>query len=124
MSDMPQRVVATDEARKLIHELSEKHGKLMFHQSGGCCDGSAPMCLLDGELILGGSDVCLGSIDGMSFYMSDAQYASWKHTQLIIDVIPGNGGMFSLERPTGKRFLTRSRLFDEAELRQLGELPH
>ncbi|AJX00387.1 DUF779 domain-containing protein [Burkholderia gladioli] len=120
MSELPQRVVATDAARKLIQTLSEKHGKLMFHQSGGCCDGSAPMCLQDGELIIGGSDVCLGSIEGMSFYMSDSQYESWKHTQLIVDVIPGNGGMFSLEQPTGMRFLTRSRLFSDEELQQLG----
>jgi uncharacterized protein (DUF779 family) len=119
MSDSPPRVVATDAARQLIQELSRKHGQLMFHQSGGCCDGSAPMCLQDGELIVGGGDVRLGEIEGMAFYMSDAQYVSWRHTQLIIDVIPGTGGMFSLEGTSGLRFLTRSRLFTDDELSRL-----
>lgn len=119
MSDSPPRVVATDAARQLIQELSRKHGQLMFHQSGGCCDGSAPMCLQEGELIVGSGDVRLGEIEGMAFYMSDAQYASWRHTQLIIDVIPGTGGMFSLEGTSGLRFLTRSRLFTDDELSRL-----
>ncbi|GAB7537960.1 DUF779 domain-containing protein [Burkholderia sp. 22PA0099] len=119
MSDSPPRVVATDAARQLIQELSRKHGQLMFHQSGGCCDGSAPMCLQEGELIVGGGDVRLGEIEGMAFYMSDSQYASWQHTQLIIDVTPGIGGMFSLEGTSGLRFLTRSRLFTEDELSRL-----
>ncbi|MEK6350932.1 MAG: DUF779 domain-containing protein [Burkholderia sp.] len=119
MSDSPPRVVATDAARQLIRELSRKHGQLMFHQSGGCCDGSAPMCLQEGELIVGSGDVRLGEIEGMAFYMSDAQYASWRHTQLIVDVIPGTGGMFSLEGTSGQRFLTRSRLFTEDELSRL-----
>ncbi|MBN3722786.1 DUF779 domain-containing protein [Burkholderia sp. Ac-20379] len=122
MSDSPPRVVATDAARQLIQALSRKHGQLMFHQSGGCCDGSAPMCLQEGELIVGSGDVRLGEIEGMAFYMSDAQYASWRHTQLIIDVIPGTGGMFSLEGTSGLRFLTRSRLFTDDELSRLDAL--
>jgi uncharacterized protein (DUF779 family) len=88
---------------------------MLFHQSGGCCDGSAPMCFPEGDFMVGSSDVRLGSIAGVPFYMSESQFEYWQHTQLIIDAVPGNGGMFSLERPTGLRFLTRSRLFDDAE---------
>jgi len=109
------RVLATDAALALIIKLKSKHGPLMFHQSGGCCDGSAPMCFPEGELLVGDGDVRLGEIGGCPFYMSAAQYEYWKHTQLIIDVVPGRGGMFSLEGPEGLRFLTRSRLFSEAE---------
>jgi uncharacterized protein (DUF779 family) len=87
----------------------------MFHQSGGCCDGSAPMCFPLGDFILGDNDVHLGDIGGVPFYISESQYAYWCHTQLIIDVVPGRGGMFSLEGPTGKRFLTRSRFYEDAE---------
>jgi uncharacterized protein (DUF779 family) len=87
----------------------------MFHQSGGCCDGSAPMCYPRGEFRVGNSDVHLGDLDGHPFYMSEAQFDYWKHTQLIIDVVPGRGGMFSLEGPEGLRFLTRSRLFTDEE---------
>jgi uncharacterized protein (DUF779 family) len=109
------RVLATDAALALIARLKAKHGPLMFHQSGGCCDGSAPMCFSEGELLVGDGDVLLGEIGGCPFYMSAAQYEYWKHTQLIIDVVPGRGGMFSLEGPEGLRFLTRSRLFDDEE---------
>jgi len=109
------RVLATDSALALIAKLKAKHGPLMFHQSGGCCDGSAPMCFPEGELLVGDSDVLLGAIGGCPFYMSAAQYDYWKHTQLIIDVVPGRGGMFSLEGPEGLRFLTRSRLFSDEE---------
>ena len=109
------RVLATDATLALIARLKAKHGSLMFHQSGGCCDGSAPMCFPAGELLVGDSDVLLGEIGGCPFYMSAAQYAYWKHTQLIIDVVPGRGGMFSLEGPEGLRFLTRSRLFSDEE---------
>ena len=109
------RVLATDPALALIAKLKAKHGPLMFHQSGGCCDGSAPMCFPEGELLVGDSDVLLGAIGGCPFYMSAAQYDYWKHTQLIIDVVPGRGGMFSLEGPEGLRFLTRSRLFSDEE---------
>ena len=109
------RVLATDEALALIAKLKAKHGPLMFHQSGGCCDGSSPMCFPEGELLVGDGDVLLGEIGGCPFYMSAAQYEYWKHTQIIIDVVPGRGGMFSLEGPEGLRFLTRSRLFDDEE---------
>ena len=109
------QVVATDAALALIAELQGRHGDLMFHQSGGCCDGSAPMCFALGEFILSDNDVHLGDIGGVPFYISESQYAYWSHTQLIIDVVPGRGGMFSLEGPTGKRFLTRSRFYADAE---------
>ena len=109
------RVLATDAALALIAKLKAKHGPLIFHQSGGCCDGSSPMCFPDGELLVGDSDVLLGEIGGCPFYMSAAQYEYWQHTQLIIDVVPGRGGMFSLEGPEGLRFLTRSRLFSDEE---------
>jgi len=106
-----EKVVATEAALQLIEKLKTKYGPLMFHQSGGCCDGSSPMCYPQGELIVGDSDVLLGHIGGCPFYISNAQYEYWKHTQLIIDVVPGRGGMFSLEGPEGVRFLTRSRVF-------------
>lgn len=102
------KVVATPAALELIEKLKDKHGPLMFHQSGGCCDGSAPMCYQLGELMVGDQDILLGEIGGCPFYIGAAQYESWKHTQLIIDVVPGRGGMFSLEGPEGLRFLTRS----------------
>ncbi len=115
-----QRVLATDAALALIAKLAGQHGPLMFHQSGGCCDGSAPMCYPAGEFRVGASDVQLGEIGGAPFYMSAAQFEYWKHTQLIIDVVPGRGGMFSLEGPEGLRFLTRSRLFTDEEMATLG----
>lgn len=107
------KVVATEATLDLIERLKTKYGPLMFHQSGGCCDGSAPMCFMAGEFKIGGQDVYLGDIGAMPFYMGAAQYEYWKHTQLIIDVVPGRGGGFSLESPEGVRFLTRSRLFSE-----------
>jgi uncharacterized protein len=113
------RVIATEKALELIARLREKHGALMFHQSGGCCDGSAPMCFKADELLVGGSDERLGEIGGCPFFMSSAQFAYWKHTQLVIDVVPGRGGMFSLEGVEGVRFLTRSRVFTDAELAEL-----
>ncbi len=113
------RVLATDAALELIDRLKAKHGPLMFHQSGGCCDGSSPMCYPDGDLLVGASDVQLGEIGGCPFYMSAAQFEYWQHTQLIIDVVPGRGGMFSLEGPEGVRFLTRSRLFTDEEVAAL-----
>ncbi|PIC86026.1 acetaldehyde dehydrogenase [Sporosarcina sp. P20a] len=116
---MPDRVVATEEALALIELLKEKHGPLMFHQSGGCCDGSSPMCYEDGDLIVGNQDVLLGHIGGMPFYMMKSQFEYWKHTQLIIDVVDGRGGMFSLEGVEGKRFLTRSRAFTDEEYKEL-----
>jgi len=115
-----KKVIATDAALALIETVRSKHGPVMFHQSGGCCDGSSPMCYAQGEFLIGDSDVWLGEIGGAPFYMSRAQYDYWKNTQLIIDVVPGRGGMFSLEGPEGKRFLTRSRLFTEEERCALG----
>ena len=115
------RVSATPAALALIAQLQAKHGALLFHQSGGCCDGSAPMCFPANEFLVGDVDVKLGDIGGVPFYMSQPQFAYWEHTHLIIDAIPGSGGMFSLERPTGLRFLTRSRLFTDAELAALQE---
>ncbi len=112
---LPPRVVATEAALALIERLAAKHGPLLFHQSGGCCDGSAPMCFARGELLVGDSDKLLGEIGGQPFYMGLAQFAAWRHTQLIIDVVPGRGGMFSLEGVEGVRFLTRSRVFTDEE---------
>ena len=117
------RVVATDAAIALIEKLVAEHGAVLFHQSGGCCDGSAPMCFPANEFIVGGSDVKLGDIAGVPFYMSESQFEYWQHTQLVIDCVPGNGGMFSLERPTGLRFLTRSRLFTDEENAWLDKHP-
>jgi uncharacterized protein (DUF779 family) len=118
---MVARVTATQAALDLIETLKAKHGPLMFHQSGGCCDGSAPMCYPLGDLLVGDSDVHLGDIGGCPFYMSRAQFEYWEHTQLTIDVVPGRGGMFSLEGPEGLRFLTRSRLYSDAEWAELSE---
>jgi uncharacterized protein (DUF779 family) len=118
---MTERVVATEAALQLIEKLKSKYGPLMFHQSGGCCDGSSPMCYPLGEFLVGDSDVQLGAIGACPFYMSSSQFAYWEHTQLIIDVVPGRGGMFSLEGPEGLRFLTRSRLYTEAEWSELSD---
>lgn len=113
------RIKITPEATKWVHKLQEKYGKLMFHQSGGCCDGSSPMCFEDGDFKIGESDVLLGHIEGCPFYMSRDQYEYWKHTQLTLDVTPGRGSSFSLEIPYGIRFLIRSRLFTDAEWEQV-----
>jgi uncharacterized protein (DUF779 family) len=113
-------VTATPAALELIGLLKSKHGSLMFHQSGGCCDNSAANCLLPGEITIGAGDVYLGEIGGCPFYIGKSQFATWKHTQLIIDVVNGRGGTFSLEGPEGKAFHTRSRLFSAAELAELG----
>lgn len=114
-----ERVLATEAALDLIGMLKDKHGPLMFHQSGGCCDGSAPMCYPLGEFRVGGSDVKLGAIGTSPFYMSAAQFEYWRHTQLIIDVVKGRGSGFSLEAPEGYRFLTRSRVFSDEEAMRL-----
>ena len=116
---MIERVLATPQAAKLIETLKVEHGDLMFHQSGGCCDGSTPMCFQKGEFLTGDSDVLLGYIANCPFYMGKKQFEYWKHTQLIIDVVEGRGGMFSIEGPTGYRFLTRSRLFTDEENEKL-----
>jgi uncharacterized protein (DUF779 family) len=115
MSEPVLRVTATDSALALIKTLQGKHGPLMFHQSGGCCDGSAPMCYPQSDFIVGDYDKLLGHIGGVPFYISGPQFEYWQHTALIIDVVPGRGGMFSLEGPEGLRFLTRSRLFTDDE---------
>lgn len=125
MNQALSRVVGTDAALQMIEELRDKHGPLMFFQSGGCCDGSTPMCFPAGEFDLSDSDVYLGNLAGAPFYMGLEQFAYWEHTQLIIDVVAGNGGMFSLDNGTGRRFLTRSRLFTDEEFAQLSpQLPH
>ena len=113
---MVERVLVTAAALEVIERLSAKHGALMFHQSGGCCDGSAPMCYPAGEFRIGGNDVLLGEIAGCPVYMDADQFDYWKHTQLIIDVVPGRGSGFSLEAPEGLRFLTRSRVFTDDEV--------
>ncbi|PVE22085.1 DUF779 domain-containing protein [Microvirga sp. KLBC 81] len=114
------RVTATPAALDLIATLQAEYGPVLFHQSGGCCDGSSPMCYPQGDYIVGDADVLLGTIGGAPFYMSPSQYEYWKHTQLIIDVVPGRGGMFSLENGRDVRFLTRSRLFSDEESALLG----
>src|SRR3546814_380483 len=113
------QVSATPAAVALIDTLRARHGALLFHQSGGCCDGSSPMCFAQCEFVIGEQDVQLGVIADAPFYISRPQFEYWKHTQLIIDVVPGRGGMFSLENGEGVRFLTRSRLFTEAEFAAL-----
>ncbi len=110
MKNIP-RVKVTDEAKKVIAELRSKHGELMFHQSGGCCDGSSPMCYEAGEFIVGRADVWLGQIDGCDFYIAKDQFETWQHTELTIDVVPGRGASFSLEIPMGVRFVTKSKMF-------------
>ncbi len=122
---LPEQVLATPAAVELIERLRAKHGPLMFHQSGGCCDGSSPMCYPLGEFMTGDSDVQLATIGigndpaGAPFFMSKSQFEYWKHTQLTLDVVPGRGGMFSLENGEGVRFLIRSRVFTDAEIRAL-----
>lgn len=109
------RVSATPGAVETIERLREKHGAIVLHQSGGCCDGSSPMCFPRGEFRVGSRDVHLGDVAETPFYMSGPQYKYWKHTHLTVDVVPGRGSGFSVEAPRGVRFLIRSRLFDEAE---------
>lgn len=116
---MVDRVIATPAALELIGTLQAQYAELVFHQSGGCCDNSSANCLLPGELSIGAYDEHLGDIGGVPFYISKSQYEYWKHSQLIIDVIDGQGGTFSLESNTGKAFHTRSRLFSDAEWTEL-----
>lgn len=120
---MPEfhRVEVSAEAAALLRELTAQHGPLMFHQSGGCCDGSAPMCYPVGMFLTGSGDVLLGDLDvgleeSVPVYMSVSQFEYWKYTHLTIDVVDGRGSGFSVEAPTGKRFLTRSRMLDQDEL--------
>ncbi|MFC5513382.1 DUF779 domain-containing protein [Massilia jejuensis] len=123
MATSLERVTATPAALDFIEELRRRHGPLMFFQSGGCCDGSAPMCYPAGEFNVSDSDVYLGNLGGTPFYMGMEQFSYWEHTQLIIDVVAGNGGMFSLDNGTGRRFLTRSRLFTDDECALLRAQP-
>jgi uncharacterized protein (DUF779 family) len=116
---IPTQVEATPAALALIESLKAKHGPLMFHQSGGCCDGSSPMCYPAGDFYLGDQDLLMGTLADTPFYISRPQFEYWKHTQLILDVVPGRGGMFSLEGPEGVRFFTRSRVFTNEEIQQL-----
>ena len=125
--DTVARVAVTPEAAELFRSLRAQHGPLMVHQSGGCCDGSSPMCYPAGEFQTGPSDVLLGTIDigdgdasePVEVWMSKGQFEYWSHTHLTIDVVTGRGGGFSLEAPTGRRFLIRSRLFTDDELPNL-----
>ena len=121
---MIKRVELTAAASAVIEQLKAVHGPLMFHQSGGCCDGSQPMCFELGEFYIGSSDVCLGTIADCPFWMSQDQFEYWKHTQLTIDIVEGRGSSFSLEIPLGKRFIVRSRLFLDEEVPQLCPLTY
>ncbi|QCK15155.1 DUF779 domain-containing protein [Mangrovivirga cuniculi] len=116
-----EKISQTKEASEVIKQLKDRYGPLMFHQSGGCCDGSSPMCFEDGDFKVGESDVLLGEIDDCKFYMSKDQYEYWKHTHLTLDVTKGRGSSFSLEIPLGIRFIIRSRMFTEEEVNQLKE---
>ena len=121
----PARVAVTAPAAALVRELTAQYGPLMFHQSGGCCDGSAPMCYPVGMFLTGPGDVLLGALDvglddPVEVFMSASQFEYWKFTHLTIDVVPGRGAGFSVEGPTGMRFLIRSRMLDPAELASLG----
>lgn len=129
-SDVPPRVVATEPAVELITELVGRHGPVMFHQSGGCCDGSAPMCYPDGEFKVGQRDVLVGELpigEGdtppVRLWISGLQFETWRHTQLVLDAVPGRGSGFSLENPTGRRFLSRARTFTDDELTALEAHP-
>lgn len=125
----PARIDTTDAADRLIQKLTNRNGALMFHQSGGCCDGSAPMCYLAGEFRVGGSDVLLGElvipdiVEPIKVWISLEQFEYWKHTHITLDVVPGRGGGFSLETPEGLRFIIRSRLFTDEEAYALDEKP-
>ncbi|MFI2233878.1 DUF779 domain-containing protein [Nocardia testacea] len=120
----PNRVELTATAADLLHRLIARHGPVMFHQSGGCCDGSAPMCYPRGEFRVGAQDVLLGQVDvDTPFWMSADQYRYWKHTHLTVDVVPGRGSGFSLEAPEGVRFLIRSRLLTDEEFLRLEAAP-
>jgi len=119
----PPRALITVAAAELLGRLEAQHGPVMFHQSGGCCDGSSPMCYPAGEFIVGDRDVLLGVLEGTPVWISGPQFETWKHTQLVIDVVPGRGGGFSLEAPVGLRFLSRGRAFTAAEVELLAEVP-
>lgn len=127
MPEAPPRALITEAAADLLARLQWRHGALMFHQSGGCCDGSSPMCYPEGEFLVGDRDVLLAVFDvgeGVPVWISGPQFEAWKHTQLVIDVVPGRGGGFSVEAPEGMRFLSRGRAFssDENDLLNAAEL--
>ena len=117
-----ERVLATESARAVIAQLKEKHGDLMFHQSGGCCDGSAPMCFAKGDFMVGSRDLCLGEIEGCKFYMAADQFEYYKNSQIVIDVAKGRGASFSLEIPLGLRFMSVSRILSDDEMAGLRPL--
>jgi len=120
MTTLPLRILTTPEAEALIARLKQRHGPLMFHQSGGCCDGSAPMCFLRGEFKVGAQDVLLGAVAcDVQVWIGAAQFEYWRHTQVTIDVVPGRGAGMSLESPEGVRFIVRSRIFTDAEADEL-----
>lgn len=119
-----KRVLVSDKAIEVINQLKSRYGELMFHQSGGCCDGSQPMCFEKGDFKLGYSDVCLGEIENCEFWMSKDQFEYWKHTQLTIDITEGRGSSFSLEIPLGLRFIVNSRLYTKSEEENLTELKY
>lgn len=119
---MISRISCSSEVAEFIAELKNKFGELMFHQSGGCCDGSQPMCFEKGDFKLGSSDVCLGTIEGCDFWMSKDQFEYWKYTHLHVVLVNGRGSSFSLEIPYGKRFIVQSRLFTKDELENLEPL--
>jgi uncharacterized protein len=121
---MTPRVLISDDAIAVVNQLKERFGELMFHQSGGCCDGSQPMCFEKGDFKIGESDVCLGTIENTEFWMSKDQQEYWQYTQLTIDVVPGRGSSFSLEIPLGLRFITKSRLFTDEERANLTPLTY
>jgi len=111
----PERVAITDEAIAIVRQLQEKHGELIFHQSGGCCDGSSPMIFEKGDMYLDDSDILLGQIAGMNYYMNQDQFEYWKHTHLTVGITEGRGSSFSLEIPLGYRFIIHSRLLSDEE---------
>ena len=119
---MTKRVTISPEAAVVVRDLKKRFGPLMFHQSGGCCDGSQPMCFEKGDFKVGNSDVCIGNIEDCDFWMSKDQFEYWQHTQLHIHISKGRGSSFSLEIPMGLRFLTQSRMFTEDELQDLEPL--
>jgi uncharacterized protein len=127
MEVAPAGAVVTPAAADLLARLQDRHGPVMFHQSGGCCDGSSPMCYPCGDFLVGDRDVLLGVLDvggeGVAVWISGPQYEVWKHTQLVIDVVPGRGGGFSLEAPEGVRFLSRGRVFTDSERALVQEIP-
>ena len=127
MTSTPSRALITEAAAELLRRLQDRHGALMFHQSGGCCDGSSPMCYPHGDFIVGDRDILLSILDvgddGVPVWISGPQFEAWKHTQLIIDVVPGRGGGFSVEAPEGFRFLSRGRAYTDEENRLLDDDP-